>query len=672
MTTHEREDFEEVTLHVTKRSRIEKNDSNVESITPPIHLHPSPPLFPPPSVQFTEEHERALKLFEDGKNILITGPAGTGKTTLLREIIKRSGGGPSGCENGAVLLQTGPTGVSALQLPNGKTLHSTLKIPVGTFPSRKDLELYYLKLWHKHHHQKSLTKGNEWFYKVTRSNVMIIDETSMVSVYMLEVIDVALGILRECRDKPMGGMQIIFVGDFMQHPPVYVRKDKSVPPEQGKMAFKSQVWAALDVQKILLSKIFRQENEEFATLLNTIRRGESLKGGQLVKFNTLLDRKHTYMGQPLFICHKRDDVAHINKTELEKLMKKYVEKHAYKFPYLVQSKTKEDEEDVIKMIRENLNMGSDSHQQTLLKDMRVMLIRNTLVDDIQLANGDTGVITGFEFPPPPVPVVTGGTPLTLSQMANNGMHSKCGDRGFAETKFPLVQFDRVPNHEFLIIPNNWGRQEINPEDGEMVVRVEIYAVPLIPAWSITSHRCQGTTIADIPITINANCMEFCEGSFYVSISRCRKFEQLSIINFKGFCQSKDAYGFYQGFLTLPSPRKYQSSVNMDTLNQRMQKTEVENSNTVEILPVKDVAPSKEKLSGDMESCWNSQVVPYLMKFQEQFLSVDPTHTKLHRLIDMWIKTLVKPPPKCNSPQVSATQTTLKSFMKKFEDDQFVQ
>ena len=425
MSRREKEDDEEiVVLPIRKRLRLEEEGSEDEKKLDEVKAPP-----PPTPIQFTAEHNHALQCFEEGKNLLITGPAGTGKTTLLREIIHR-------CETQhRGLLQTGPTGVSALQLPNGKTLHSALKIPVGTFPSRKDLELYYLKLWQKHHRQKKVTKGNEWFHRVVNSQTMIIDETSMVSVYMLEVIDLALGILRECRDRPMGGLQLIFVGDFMQHPPVYVRKDKTVPKEQGQMAFTSPIWAALDVQKILLTKIFRQENAEFAALLNTIRQGESLAGSQLVQFHRLLDRGHTYAGQPLFICHKRDDVAHINQMQLDALLHDRAEKHTYKFPYLVTAKTKEDEEEVSKMLRETLNLGSNSGQQLVLKGMRVMLVRNTLMDDVQLANGDTGVVVGFACPPPPLPVVP-GTPLTPTQMAVNSLHAKCSDRAFATTQFP--------------------------------------------------------------------------------------------------------------------------------------------------------------------------------------------------------------------------------------------
>lgn len=513
-------------------------------------------------ITFTDEHKKALDLFEQNQNLLITGPAGTGKTTLLKEIIKR-------CEN-RTILQTGPTGVSALQLPNGKTLHSAVKIPVGVYPPQKDIESYYLRLWQKLFKLPSYTGANEWFKHVRDCDVWIIDEVSMVSVYMMSILDTAFGILRECRHKPFGGVQVIFVGDFMQHPPVYDRRDKSVHPDQGKMAFKSPVWSALNVQVILLTRIFRQQNEEFANLLNLIRSGEKLSYHYETLFKQLMNRKHTLPGDQIFICHKRADVAHMNKVQMEKLLSNQSDNVYIDFPYHVLSKYKEDEEDMVKNLRENLNLGKHEASQVLLDNMRVMLIRNSILYDydssveIKLVNGDTGIVVGFAFPPKPIETAF---PSKIDSILNT-MHVRYSGKPFKKTRFPIVKFDRFPDFKFQILPSTWKRQEINPSDGEMVIRIEVDAVPLIPSWAITSHRCQGATISNIPITINADCMEFCEGSFYVAFSRGREFEQISIINYKGHRQNKDAYGFYKGFLILECPREYKMMSNEEDLIMR--------------------------------------------------------------------------------------------------------
>jgi len=516
-------------------------------------------------LEVTNEHQLALDLFDKGQNIFITGPAGTGKSTLLKKIIEKCGDD--------ALLQTGPTGVSALQLPNGKTLHSALKLPVGTFPPKEDLEKYYLKLWQKNERssQSGAKPSNEWYTKIRQSNVIIIDEVSMVSRYMIESVDMALCILRECREKPFGGMQVVFVGDLMQLPSVYDKKNRDCPVTQGELAVKSPVWSSLNVQLVLLTKIFRQENEEFASLLNTIRRGDVLKGTQLTKFNQLLNRPMTVNQPPLHICYKRADVFTINSKEIEKLKKTSQKAHKYKFPYHVTSRKKEEEEEMIKMVKESLNLSHDGMEQHFLEGMRVMLTRNTTIEDVKLVNGDTGTIVGFEVPPPmeEVKVAFGAKPVTqsLTQLIINNQHTKYAGKipAFAKTKFPIIQFDRFEEDEFQILPASYGRQEVHKETGEMFTRVEVDGIPLIPAWAITSHRSQGSTIAEnIPVHINADCMQFCEGSFYVSISRCRSFDQLTITNYKGYRQSKEAAAYYKNLLALPQAKIYNMSTSSNS------------------------------------------------------------------------------------------------------------
>lgn len=538
------------------------------SLSAPSSSNTTKPPVPQPSsgIKLTSEHLKALDLFESKANLLITGAAGTGKTTLLSEIINRLQ--PSD------ILQCAPTGTASLHLPNGYTLHSAFKIPVGTFPKLNDIKNYYSRLRNKH---MTKPKNDNWFTRLQNAKIIIIDEVSMVSAWMLETIDTAIGILKNNPEYAFGGMQVIFVGDFLQLPPVYDKRNTDTPTSQGDPAYKSSVWSALNVQVVELVEVFRQENKEFANTLNIIRKGQLPKGHQFKKFQELLNKSPP--SNALHICYKKNDVKDINKTKLDAIRSSCHRKtlsdektsSIYPFPYFEHGKLQDDLDDITKMVKENLNIDYDCKTQHFIKGMRVMLVRNVTIEETKLVNGDTGCIIGFDQPPK-LSVSTcanknqmqSSSCRTLAEIILENYYARYKLKDFANTVFPVVCFDRFPQDEFLILPSTWGRHDVD-SIGDLIVRAEVDAIPLIAAWAITSHRAQGSTISDIPVHINADCMQFTEGSFYVAISRCKEFSQLSISNFKGFKQSKESIHFYDGLFTLPKPKVYLSA--QDQLNQ---------------------------------------------------------------------------------------------------------
>lgn len=186
-----------------------------------------------------------------GRNCFLTGMAGTGKTTELKEFIKSS------------LRRvdvTAPTGVAALNA-GGMTVHRFCGMMLGPQAGQSNEEYFALL---ERDPRRSIKAG---FNRVKRSECLVIDEISMLPGRQLDFIEFLFRRVR-CRDEPFGGCQVIAVGDFLQLPPV--RTSESEPYD---WAFSTPAWERAEFKTIVLDIVRRQDEPDFVRALGEFRRG---------------------------------------------------------------------------------------------------------------------------------------------------------------------------------------------------------------------------------------------------------------------------------------------------------------------------------------------------------------------------------------------------------------
>lgn len=197
-----------------------------------------------------ENLRRAWEFVErTGVSIFLTGKAGTGKTTFLKEVLKNSA---------KTAVVVAPTGVAAINA-GGVTIHSFFQIsPAPYIPGAEAREQY------------AFSKQK---LRVIRSiDLLIIDEISMVRADLLDAIDNALKKYR--RDtRPFGGVQLLMIGDLQQLAPVVTQRDEEILRDHYSTPyfFGSHALAQIPYVTIQLERVFRQQNTEFVELLNHIR-----------------------------------------------------------------------------------------------------------------------------------------------------------------------------------------------------------------------------------------------------------------------------------------------------------------------------------------------------------------------------------------------------------------
>lgn len=197
--------------------------------------------------------KKVIDLVRQGKSFFITGKAGTGKTTMLADIVED-------CQHKKNVAVVAPTGVAAKNA-GGVTIHSFLRLPIGVYiPGYKHTGLY------------NLQQGE--IEAVNLIDMIIIDEISMVRCDVLDMID---DVLRHYRanELPFGGVQMVLMGDLFQLMPVAQDEDKEKLDKHYKTTyfFSSRVLEKMSLPILELKKVHRQKDPVFIGMLNEIREG---------------------------------------------------------------------------------------------------------------------------------------------------------------------------------------------------------------------------------------------------------------------------------------------------------------------------------------------------------------------------------------------------------------
>ena len=421
-----------------------------------------------PSTQFvisslSEKQRIAFDAVRDGHNVFLTGPGGTGKTYLIG-LIKES------LSNVAV---TAMTGCAALLLGQGaKTIHSWAGIGLGTGPFEQLIGRIRMM-------KKAATA-----WRNTRT--LIIDEISMMTPDILELLDKVGKRLRNS-SRPFGGLQVVFVGDFFQLPPVA----KGV---ETAFAFQSPVWLQTIQKTVALDRIFRQEDSAFQKILDEARIGEiSPRSLATLKSRCSLD----YSGElikPTILLARKADVELINKGSLDALPG---EVRIYSAKIKNGKHTPSD----AKKIVEKMDANSPYVTELVLKKgAQVMLIKNVDPEN-GLVNGSRGIVT--DFTPQGKPVV----------------HFKIGT-------------------EVTVDYETWASDHESP--------VERIQIPLCLAYALTIHKSQGATLDCALIDVGPKIFEC--GQAYVALSRLKSLDGLYIssVSATAFRAHPTVKSFYAG------------------------------------------------------------------------------------------------------------------------------
>ena len=386
-----------------------------------------------------------------GTSIFLTGKAGTGKTTFLKTVKERSS---------KRMIVVAPTGVAAINA-GGVTIHSFFQLPLTPYVPGAAIRDRY-----------DFSKEKR---RIIRSvDMVVIDEISMVRADLLDAVDF---VLRRYRDgtQPFGGVQLLMIGDLQQLTPVVTPRDEEVLRDYYSTPyfFGSKALQQVNYVTIQLTRVYRQQDETFITILNHIRDGHPTPEDL-----SLLNRRC----KPLFIPRPGD--GYIRLTTHNRMADSYNENELRKLPGRSIGFTAE-----VKGEFPPQNYPAEE-RLTLKAGAQVMFIKNDPSGRHLYYNGRIGHITSI---------------------SNDGITVRCA----GDNEDIKVEQQEWENTRYVINPST---KVIEPQ-----VQGVFRQYPLRLAWAITIHKSQGLTFEHAIIDAGRS---FASGQVYVALSRCKSLEGL--------------------------------------------------------------------------------------------------------------------------------------------------
>lgn len=389
--------------------------------------------------------------------IFLTGKAGTGKTTFLRGLAEES------LKQMAVVA---PTGVAAINA-GGATIHSFFQLPPQLFLPTQEARTQLFG---------EIQMRKQRIQVLRNLELLVIDEISMVRADLLDAIDAVLRHYRH-RNLPFGGVQMLFIGDLFQLSPVARQYEWDIlrPYYEGPYFFQARVFKEVAPVYIELDHVFRQDNQQFISILNEVRNNcLSVESRKMLNARYLPGYKPSEDDYHIILSTHNQKVDSINQEELRKL-----EGRTYTYKASVMGTFPE-------------SMYPIDEVLALKEGARVMFVKNDSSPEKRYFNGKLAVIRSLD-----------------------------AEKVTVESDGELIE----------VTPEEWTNLRYEPGSTNETVNVETIGsfsqIPLRLAWAITIHKSQGLTFDDVVIDAAD---AFAAGQVYVALSRCRTLEGIILLS----------------------------------------------------------------------------------------------------------------------------------------------